>query len=396
MTDIPYVAYFVWFLLAHHLMMDVRSIASRRTPLTWSVWCVSFLLAALTRPFIFVVIPVFFLQWMYAVDENRRFCRNCTITATALALLSIVFIAALGDNRFTPIEQTSLREVFVLHDYGRFNIQAMLLALLNTGLLALPALLLSVQARKARLSLGDIGAIALGLIVGFYYWRRGMFACAIPIANPDVIKLMTLAQVVAAAIGWGVIRRLFVKSVRGFRSGMAPMLAVVIVAQFAVMPIMQHPLMRHVLPAFIALVILVAVTGIRSPRPVTAFCACLIIVLASSNAVNARDAAKVEETVWRVNRELVDSGIKLDQLDGGWGWFCYFHLHPGLTDVKGYRARYYELRDRARFLVGTDRPLSGQVKVREIAFQTVFGKTVKIFAIDRQPASTQPVAGGSQ
>lgn len=395
MTDIPYVAYFVWFLLAHHLLMDVAATASKGRVLIWGGWCVSFMLAALTRPFIFIVIPVFFLQWMFAVDGKRRFYRNCTVTSTALAMLSFAVIAALGENRFTPIEQTSLREVFVFHDYGRFNIQAMLLALLNTGLLALPALLLSAQARKARLSLGDIGAVALGLIVGFYYWRRGMFSCALPIANPNVIKWVTLAQVMGAAIGWGVIGRLLISAIRGFRSGMAPVLAVVIVAQFAVMPIMQHPLMRHVLPAFIALTILIVVTGIRSPRSVLVFSVCLILVLASSNAVNARDAAKVEETVWRVNRELVDSGVKLDQIDGGWGWFCYFHLRPGETDVRGYRARYYELRDHARFSVGTERPLSGQGTVRELDCQTVFGKTVKIFAVDRQSAATQPAAGGT-
>ncbi len=95
MTDIPYAAYFVWFVLAHDLLLDERRHEVGRGVGPWALWGVSFLLAALTRPFIFVAIPVFFMQWMLAAGWRRKLYRTCAIVSTVLALLSFLFIALL-------------------------------------------------------------------------------------------------------------------------------------------------------------------------------------------------------------------------------------------------------------------------------------------------------------
>ncbi len=257
--------------------------------------------------------------------------------------------------------------------------------------MALPALLLSAQARKIRPSIGDACVAAAGLVVGVYYWRRGMFPSVLPLVNPGALKVVTLIQVLGASIGWVVVYRLLRESVRGGRSSAAPMLAVVIVAQFAAMPIMQHPLLRHAMPAFVALVALVAIIGIRSALPTRVIAAVLIAAMGFSNAQMTRHTAQVDEAAWQLSGELTKSGVSLEQLDGGWGWFCYYHLHPGLPDTRGYRARYYELRDHARYSVGARPPAPGEIAVHEVNVPApLFGPSTKIVAVDRMPANNLP------
>jgi hypothetical protein len=398
MTDIPYAAYFVWFLLAHDLLLGQAQREVGRGIALWIFWGTSFLLAALTRPFILIAIPVFFLQWVFAAERSRTLYRRCAICSTSLAVLSLLLIAVLGDNRFRTIEQTSLREVFVLHEYGRFNVQAMLLSLLSTGFVALPALLLSAETRRMRPSLVEGFVATMGLVVGTYYWHRGMLASVLPIANPGVSKLVTLMQVLGASIGWVVVYRLLRASVSGSRSGgVEPVLAAVIVAQFAAMPIMQHPLLRHAMPAFVALVVLIAIVEVRFTRPIAAFAAVCIALMISSNALMTRHSAKLDETAWQVSEELLKSGVPLRQIDGGWGWFCYYHLHPGRPDTQGYRARYYELRDHARYSVGNRPPASGEIALREVDVPApLIGPPKHVFALDRiSTNSSTTLRGGS-
>jgi hypothetical protein len=222
-----------------------------------------------------------------------------------------------------------------------------------------------------------------------------MFLSIVPLANLDLSQIVTFAQVLGASVGWVVAYRLLRESVRGNWGGAAPMLAVVIVAQFAAMPIMQHPLLRHAMPAFVALVVLIAIVGVRSTLRAATVAACLIAVMALSNAIATRDAAKVDEAAWRVSEDLLNSGVSLDQLDAGWGWFCYYHLHPGVPDSKGYQRRYQELRARARYSVGTQPPNSGEAQIREVEVRPVVGVPSKVIAVDRSPAGpSRPARGG--
>jgi hypothetical protein len=382
MTDVPYVAYFVWFLFAHDRLTSPGSRGGARIG-TWVLWGVAFLLAASTRPFIFVVVPVFFLEWRLANDKNRRIYGMCTLLATGLAILSFALMGALGDNRFRPIEQTALREVFVLHDYRRFNIQMMLISAISTAAMALPALLLSAEARRARLSALDVFAALIGLTIGFYYWRRGMIPCVYPFLSQGAVKVITFAQAVGGTVGFMLMGRLLCAALRHVRGGVFAVLTAVIVVQFLAMPIMQHPLLRHAMPAFVALLALVAVAGVRASRGVTAVAMALIALMASGNAIASRRDAAAEATVWDGAQALVHGGVPLDQLDGGWGWFCYQHLRPGQPDPKGYRERYYELQDRARYSVQVRQPAAGQKVIRATTVPVPAGTPIHVWTVDR-------------
>jgi hypothetical protein len=144
-------------------------------------------------------------------------------------------------------------------------------------------------------------------------------------------------------------------------------------------------------------VALVAIVGVRSTLGTTVVAGVLIALMVFSNALMTRHAVKVDETAWQVSGELLKSGVTLEQLDGGWGWFCYYHLHPGLPDTQGYRARYYELRDHARYSVGSRAPALGEIAVRAVEVPaTLVGPSTRVFALDRMPASPSvPPHGGS-
>ena len=88
----------------------------------------------------------------------------------------------------------------------------------------------------------------------------------------------------------------------------------------------------------------------------------------------------------RLADELYRSGKPLDDIYGGWTWFCLYSIRPGQLDPVGYVTRYADNQKAARFAVVEDdsTEATGR-KLRSEKVVTPLGvRTVSIF--DRQQA----------
>jgi hypothetical protein len=381
MTDIPFCCYLVWFLVLHRRLE--REDAGARAPggdlPLWIGYTLLLLLTALVRSFALILLPALLVQAGMARGAAAPFARRAAVAALVAAVLFVGIVKLSTRNGFSLVELTILKPLLVQHEFARFDLHAMALAWFETGFALSPALLLL----PGGLGSGPkrrIGWIAAGvglLAIGLRFWIRSQLPARFyPIWLPSTehtFALLTVALGTVGIVGAFVVLR---RALGVGRRSTTELLVVIVVTHFLILPIMNHPLTRHVFPGFVALLLLVATAGsgaraTRAARPASRPEASRMglllaglagLLLAGFNLVEVAAEREGGAVQWRLARGLVDSGTPPGQIDAGWGWFCKMDLVPGTEHPGDYVAAYKALVESARYQVGDVRALAGGLR----------------------------------
>lgn len=432
MTDVPYAAYLVGFLLAHRELEERYFSGRQVTPGLWLAWSVLFALSALTRSFSLVLVPVFMVQWLLLRrrPEVSGFAMRCVLLSLVLALVSLVIVRKLGVNGFTPREITSI-PMILAGDRGRLNLRALLAGVLGLAVATLPALLLwsarsepsaEPQTGSARISwrgvtLWDavLGVAALG--ISLLFWRKNTLGSLVPLPQMESAeRLIQLAQVALAVVALPLLARVLGRAVRA-ALGAKPhsfdvqgeelrptfahtsgVLAAIALVHFALMPILLHPLPRHLMPAGIAVLLLVALQSRRPSTPTrparlkAALGPALTLLLLPVIVLGVAAQRALNQKQYNVAAQINRSGVPLEQIAGGWAFFCARDLRPGLPPSaylppNDYVTRFNKREENAPYLVTLDGAARGQqMSAHPVALPLAQARTVRALRRSAAPA----------
>ena len=267
----------------------------------------------------------------------------------AVAIACVVLARAATVGGLSPAEMTVLPNV-LRGEIARLDLRALCQAVLTTSVVLLPALVLARNAWRPRIGGADVCVGGITAAIGARLALSGRFPTLID--WPAASGVVVAAQVVLAALGAVLIARVAVPAAVGRTGRFQQVLALVALAHFVVLPAMQHPLLRHAMPAHILLVLLVGMQA-RMPhdrvRKVLPGVAAAVLIAVSLAAARAERA--MNDAVFHAASRLAASGVPIGEIHAGWSWFCRHHLHPGVVDPEGYVARYDRLRDGASWVV---------------------------------------------
>ena len=359
MTDVPYAAYLVWFLLVHVTLDQRSSNGQSGSGLMWATWCILLMLAVMTRPFAAIVIVAFGVAWLAADPERRAFHLRCTTAAFAMTVIGLLIVEGISTNRLTPLETTVFREVFVDHDYHRFNLRALCVNTLQLAALTVPFLVMTRSFREDCTMprwLG-MGVAFVGIALTLYFVRRELLPPIILPPGTDTFDHhMTSLHGGLAAAGIVFTARWLWVAVIQSRAATCILLGILIVTPIVTLPIMQHPLPRHTMPAFIAVTMLIAVSGLRVQTSGLAVWLLLLLFIGLTNYGKASLESQQNEHMYWMAEDLRRRDTPLADINGGWSWFCARYLEPGPQPEDGYVARYQRLVREADWQVVTELP----------------------------------------
>ncbi len=340
MTDMPFLAYLVWCLVFTERILSTEQ--PRKS--SYLAWSVLLLLALLTRSTGLLLLPGVLLAAIACGAERKRLglLTLLFVSCVAIVVLTTHFFSV---NQPTVLETTALREIFNNHDFARFNLRAMALTLLSV-IFSLTPLLVAMKAPDKKLRLVQICCSILGAVLAAYFAHKGLLQPLGKVGAPLVVLCVAFAAwnlplVVSAAISRNKVLSL--------------VLITFIALQFAVLPIMAHPLVRHSVPGMVALVILIAIANswrTSAPRIIAA----LSTVLIFYNVITLEQVRLESVAGLELAQGLIKEGIAPSDIDAGWAWFCYQALKPGSNDPQHYVDKYNFLRSHARFFIGTSEP----------------------------------------
>jgi hypothetical protein len=137
------------------------------------------------------------------------------------------------------------------------------------------------------------------------------------------------------------------------------------------MPILLHPLPRHLMPAGVAIVLLVALHGrlpipaLRSAKFRVMLGRTLTLLLLPVIVLGLARERSLSQKQFDVATSLSKRGVPVTQIDAGWAFFCARDLKPGLPAAaylppNDYVSRFTRVQQRAPFIVSTDKSAPGQ------------------------------------
>jgi hypothetical protein len=389
MTDVPYACYMVWFLVVHQKLEDVEYSfnQSRQQYVLRAGWVLFFALAVLTRSFLLIFVPFFLIQAVVGTAETKPFARRCFVLSAVTGILCLIAVRLLGRNGFSLVELTVAREVLVQHEWARFDMRAFCLILLSTLVLALPALMLCRVAISRKLRAPEIAAGLLSLLVAAYFGRKGLLdpVLALPGVPMSARWVLILQILVLTPVATVLLGRVVQTVARKSSNSTSQLLVAIIVTHFAILPVMQHPLPRHVFPAFLCLLMAVALIGVSEKRNLALTAVIFGSMIAIQNVAFIHSNRMVNAARWNLSQSLVARGISPQAIDGGWGWFCACQLQPGSPNPQNYVTRYHEFVRTARYVVTPDTPDAGTSSaklLRSVQVPSLNGVTT-ISALDR-------------
>jgi hypothetical protein len=337
-------------------------------------------------------VPLFGLQWLlamrlptdHALKPNAAlpgiiFRRRCFFVSLALAAVSVLVVKILGRNAIPLSEITVIPEVLKEQRWARFDLRALCIISVQTVLMLLPALLLFASGqrgdRQRAIHPGEL-AVGLGMtVVAVYFWKKSLlpplFFVPFRPASGAFIGMLQLIPVPFAGVLTARLLRssLSARTASGEISTLSStlqVLFVIIVSNVLVLPVLQHPVLRHSLPAFVAAVMavgLVSARGLRTDlsstseysnrgeKPLVLLALCGVMLLGSMNVIGAYSTRQMTAAQWDMAESLRRQGVPAAQIEGGWAWFCVHHLQPALPQNESYVTRFKRLEDTAAYRV---------------------------------------------
>ena len=447
LTDIPYVAYLVGFLTAHAQLersyageskaQGSKAQGSEKTKeqsaavwryraIWWACWGVCFALSALTRSFSLLLVAVFGVQWVMARRNVAalKFALACLLGGGVLAALCLLTTRKLGENAIGFKDITTLP--LILHgERNALNVRQLIVGVMELALALFPALLLWSVPRKWgrrvlswRVMPADAVVGAVSLVLGLLFWRKGAFDGWFVLPQvPQLGKALIVGQIALLPFAVPLMGRVLRRGLRtagqlkssemkldgaaqeagktrvnaaavgGARAlpHTCGVLTAIALVHFALMPVLLHPLPRHLMPAGVAILLLVALQvpaarlgameepateggerrvgrahaqlwgASRGRMVATSVLTLGLLGLIWWDVRTARvlDAAVYSEAA-RLARGLEKQGIAptscASRIAGGWTWFCARDLQPG-QPAGDYVRRYAARRETAPYVV---------------------------------------------
>jgi hypothetical protein len=100
------------------------------------------------------------------------------------------------------------------------------------------------------------------------------------------------------------------------------------------------------------------------------------------NVASIRSNRMVNTIRWNMSQALVAQGISPQDINGGWAWFCRYHLQPGTPNPQNYVTRYRELVRTARYVVAPKAGTSSDKLLRSVQVPSLYG-AITINVLDR-------------
>lgn len=370
MTDMPFLAYCIWWLvLTQRTLRRTEGVSALEALL----WCTLLILALLTRSTGLMALPALMAAAVLCSNKRKQL-----LTLTGLFILSWVISAGVARmltiNPLSFLQTTALKEIFQLHDFARFNLRAGAIATLSVIFAASPVLVAVSGDRKWRLLQCLCAAVCA--VAAIYFSYKGLF-------QPLEGWLRPVA-VVFVALGAFHLPPVFAEALRNNRS-LSIILLVFMALGLAVLPIMAHPLVRHVIPAMVSLIALTAIANkwrVKSAQIIFVLSSLLLI----TNVLKLQQIRMVDYAGLNIAQRLIERGFRPDQIDAGWAWFCHESLKPGVNEPQSYVERYGSWQRQAKFAVGSKLETSTEarelirVPVTNFAFKDVVVLALKQFS----------------
>jgi len=336
MTDMPFLAYTIWWLVF------TQEIVAKPKIQLWKyfAWSSFLVLALMTRSTILLAMPGFLVSLLFCPVQRKRL-----LVLTALFTVTVIVGAAITHsvsiNQMSLLDVTSLRQIFVSHDFAMFDIRAAVVAGLSVMFAGSP-LLMGVKQTNKELRPVQICTALVALGLSLYFSMKGHFQPLNPLLTPLVVCCVGVAAFNLP---------LFVAAAIGKNRTLSVILISCITLQFAVMPIMAHPLTRHAIPVMVMLTTLIAIANLSTLRAQRiSFLLALALIL--NNLVGLQSVRLINFAERELGLGLIQEGIKPQDIDAGWGWFCYYGLTPGRQDGLSYQERYEKWQRDAKFFIG--------------------------------------------
>jgi hypothetical protein len=140
----------------------------------------------------------------------------------------------------------------------------------------------------------------------------------------------------------------------------------IIVSNVLVLPVLQHPVLRHTLPAFVAAVMTIGLLSAQSHKlqpndaneystrgqqPLVFAATCAIALFGAMNVAGAYATRQMNAAQWDLAESLRRQGVPASQIAGGWAWFCAHELQPGQPHHESYVTRFNRLESNAPYRV---------------------------------------------
>ncbi|MCC6484201.1 MAG: hypothetical protein IT209_05070 [Armatimonadetes bacterium] len=385
MTDIPYILYLVWFLVVHRTLEETHESGGRwAIALLWVCWVALLLLAVLTRSFALVIIAVFALRSVFLTSADRTFAIKCLVLSVITAGFSFLVVGKMSVNRFSALELTVAREVLAEHQWERLDLRAFCVISLLTAAALTPALLLTWKksVRKAPVVDAVVAVAVLGLTA--YFWTRGHLPT---LTGPAIVafhqRLLAAPLLLLAPTGAVLGFRWLRDYLPGMVTSTEQILATIAVSSLLVLPVMQHPVARHALPAIVALIVL---TGYHSSFKFGLWPGVgvlLLVALSTASLLFTTADRRLNAAQFDVAQGVVGQGQPADTIYAGWSWFCAYNMRPGAPATRDYVASYRHLRTAAPISV-----LTGPVSSRPASQPGVTAGALGV--VGRVYVSTRP------
>jgi hypothetical protein len=333
MTDMPFLAYCAWWL---YFTQKILSGSTNRLSI-YTYWCVSLLLAVMTRSTIILFFPGILIASVLCREHRKK-----------LLLLSGLFVICVGItlviNRWLVInpmgllEVTSLKKIFVDHDWSMLDVRATAISTVSV-LFAVAPLMIAMGAGPRTLRPIECVLTLFFFLLSSYLSTKGYFAFAPLMVLGCAISAFHLPTLMSKS--FEVNRPLWVILVSS------------ILCQISVMPIMAHPLTRHAIPVMLVMIFLCAMANFWNKKFLKIYVP-LAALLILYNVIALQQVRLIQYGTWKLAEMLVSSGVKPENIDAGWAWFCYYGLEPGSFQKEGYRERFRLWQKNADFAITAD------------------------------------------
>jgi hypothetical protein len=332
MTDMPYLAYFAWWLLFTQRILSTNSGKSLKP---YIGWCLTLVLAMLTRSTIALMLPGFILAAVLCVQQRKQLVRMfglflcCGAASTAVTHCMVI-------NPVSLMDSTALQEIFGLHDWRRFNLRIASFSIVSL-LFACAPLLACMRANAPLLRRLQFCLSAVALLVSAYLLAKGFVTP--PIVTGCIVAAFYLPSTMAKA--------------KEVNLPLWTILFVGTMTHITVMPIMAHPVPRHAIPIMLMLVLMLSMVNCWHANRIK-FCFPLAAALIFYNVIALYQVHLVQFATWQMANKLVSLGNSPESIDAGWSWFCYHGLHPGTDEKTSYEDRFNSWQKNATFIVSNE------------------------------------------
>jgi hypothetical protein len=270
------------------------------------------------------------------------------------AVLSLSLVKIFGVHPYPLALATTIPEI-ARGNLSQFQWKATIAFFLQAAGMATPVFLLSVSNYKRRITRheGVIGVLAL--VAAGASWRIGLLTDtmhgSVAIGAVDFVSfLQVIAAPYVCILLWRLLQQTLLAAKQGNLDTSEFLIVGLLAAHVASTLIIGSPFLRHYIPAFLFLTLLIIKQGLEWHRRGIA-AVVLAALFISYSTVEVWVTRRMDVHAADLAARLTDAGVPENQIDGGFSWFSRHRISPeiGLPNFEEPKLARYQIRQKADF-----------------------------------------------